>query len=173
MSQQPDLPAILARMAAFPAALESLLRDLPPEVAYGRGPEDSWSIAEIVEHLVDEEQVDFGPRLRAVLEDPEQDWAPIDPEGLVESRRGQERSLAETLRSFASLRAESIAWLSELEGSDWQASKSHPQAGTLCAGELLASWAAHDALHLRQLAQRLHERVEEDAGFDASYAGGW
>ncbi|MCP4798050.1 MAG: DinB family protein, partial [Phycisphaeraceae bacterium] len=49
-----------------------------------------------------------------------------------------------------------------------------PRSGSLRAGDLLAAWCAHDALHLRQLARRLHElTVVRGGGFDAGYAGDW
>jgi hypothetical protein len=36
----------------------------------------------------------------------------------------------------------------------------------------MASWAAHDALHLRQIAKRLYELTARDAGrYSAGYAG--
>ena len=46
--------------------------------------------------------------------------------------------------------------------------------GGLSAGDLLASWAAHDWLHLRQIAKRRHELTARDAGkFSIAYAGRW
>ncbi|NUP91044.1 MAG: DinB family protein, partial [Candidatus Sumerlaeia bacterium] len=48
----------------------------------------------------------------------------------------------------------------------------HPKAGPLRAGDLLAAWAAHDALHLRQIAKRLLDLARRDAGgFKTDYAG--
>ena len=42
------------------------------------------------------------------------------------------------------------------------------------AGDLLASWCAHDALHLRQVAKRLHQLTDAQAGdFEVGYAGDW
>ncbi len=42
------------------------------------------------------------------------------------------------------------------------------------AGTLFASWLAHDALHLRQIAKRMYELAVRDAGsFDTKYAGDW
>ncbi|MBK7403801.1 MAG: hypothetical protein IPJ41_04000 [Phycisphaerales bacterium] len=57
---------------------------------------------------------------------------------------------------------------------DWNRAYHHPKLGSLRAGDLLAAWAAHDALHLRQIAKRMHELASHDApGFDAAYAGEW
>ena len=40
--------------------------------------------------------------------------------------------------------------------------------------DLLTSWAAHDALHLRQIAKRLFQLAERDGGeYNSRYAGEW
>jgi hypothetical protein len=137
-------------------------------------PSGAWSILEIVCHLGDEEVDDFRTRLRLTLEDPSQDWPKIDPEGWARERRYNERDLGESLERFARERAASVAWLRSLRDVDWSRAATHPRLGSLRAGDLMASWAAHDALHLRQIAKRLHELAAADApGFDAGYAGEW
>jgi len=168
-----NLDALLARMARFPDVLDALLAGIPDAEARWRHDGEGWSLVEIVDHLVDEEELDFGPRLRVVLEDPTRDFEPIDPEGVVAARRDQERDLGAARARFRTLRAASIAWLRTLGDADWDAEKVHPDIGTLCAGDLLGCWADHDALHLRQLAHRLHRLAERDSGYDVSYAGGW
>jgi hypothetical protein len=167
------LQPILARMARFPDVLDALLVGVSDDEARWRHADEAWSMVEVVDHLVDEEELDFGPRLRVVLEDPTQDYVPTDPEGIVLQRRGEARDLGDALARFRELRAGSLAWLHTLEGADWEQEKRHPQIGTLSAGDLLASWAAHDALHLRQLAHGLHLLAEHDSGCDGSYGGGW
>jgi hypothetical protein len=48
-----------------------------------------------------------------------------------------------------------IAWLKGLQSPDWNLWYAHPNApgGRVHAGDLLASWVAHDFLHIRQLAR--------------------
>jgi hypothetical protein len=133
-----------------------------------------WSLLEIACHLLDEEREDFRARLRLLLEDPAQPWPPIDPEGWVTARGYAERDLATVLRELEAERRASVAWLRGLGEVDWTVAHEHPVLGPLRAGDLLTSWAAHDALHLRQLARRLHQEVERDAGdFSPDYAGPW
>ena len=56
---------------------------------------------------------------------------------------------------------------------DWAVAKTHPK-GDLSAGDLLASWAAHDLLHLRQIAKRLHGMLDTLGDpFTVGYAGTW
>src|SRR5690606_10869240 len=130
-------------------------------------------ILEVICHLADEEADDFRARTRLTLEDPAREWPKIDPEGWARDRNYNERDLSAELDRFAAARAESLAWLRSLHEPDWQSTHEHPR-GNLTAGDLMASWAAHDALHLRQIARRLHELAARDApGRDIGYAGPW
>ena len=52
--------------------------------------------------------------------------------------------------------------------------RSGPKIGPIRAGDLLASWAAHDMLHLRQIAKRKFELIQQAGGeFTTDYAGPW
>ena len=168
-----NLKSITGRMARYPDALDALLGGLSEEEACWRNDDESWSLVEVVEHLVDEELLDFGPRLEVVLENPAATYTAIDPEASVLALRGQRGDLGQALARFRELRMASISWLRGLDEADWEQTKSDPDIGTLTAGDLLTSWACHDALHLRQIARELHHLAERDSGHDGSYAGGW
>jgi hypothetical protein len=113
---------------------------------------DKWSMLEVLNHLHDEERDDFRTRLRLVLQNPKQDWPPIDPQGWAVERKYNARDPGQSLVSFERERLASIAWLRNLDSPDWDNAASHPIAGSLSAGDLLAAWLAHDFLHMRQLA---------------------
>ena len=151
--------------------LERLLGRRSPQDLAWRPPGGGWSLVEIVGHLLDEERGDFRPRLRALLEDPGRPWEPIDPEGWVRERRHQERALADLLAELRAEREASRIWLAGLVEVDWGRTHAHPVLGAVSAGGLLASWAAHDVLHLRQIAGRLVELVQRSAApHDTTYA---
>jgi uncharacterized damage-inducible protein DinB len=167
-----DANALMRRLERFPGALAALLAGLPEEDWRWRPAEGGWSILEVVNHLADEEVEDFRARTRSTLEDPERDWTPIDPAGAVVTRRHQEKDPAESLRRYAAERANSLAWLRGLAAPRWENERRHPVAGALRAGDLLAAWAAHDALHLAQVARRLHALAARDgAPYSVGYAG--
>ncbi len=145
-----------------------------PEEARFKPPTGAWSILEIINHLADEEVDDFRRRLELILRDPALPWPPIDPEGVAAARQYNQQDLDESVDRFMRQRAESVRWLRSLGRVDWAAEHAHPTAGPISTGDLLASWAAHDALHLRQIAKRLHELAGRDApGFQTAYAGQW
>lgn len=161
-----------ARLAATPAALAALLEALGDADARWRPDSGGWSLVEILGHLADEDELDFGRRLKLLLDDPGATWPGIDPERTVAERGHAERGLSEQLSSFASRRAESLAWLAELSELGEEPVYQHPQLGAFTPADLLANWTAHDLLHTRQILTRLWQLTRRDAG-DRSleYAG--
>ncbi len=165
---------MIDRMNAFPGALAALLAVVNDDDAHWKPPHGAWSIVEIINHLVDEESEDFRTRVRLTLEAPGNPWPSIDPEGAATEREYNKRGLVESLERFASARAESILWLRSLDDPDWSKTHTHPKWGEFRAGDIFASWCAHDALHLRQIAKRLYELTQRDGtGFRTAYAGDW
>ncbi len=167
--------AIIRRLESVGASIPGLVGGLTPEEACWKPPSGAWSILETVCHLGDEEVDDFRARLAFVLEQRPGDPPAIDPEGWARERRYNERDLNQALGRFSDERRRSIAWLRSLPGStDWSLAYRHPKFGPIHAGDFLASWAAHDALHVRQIAKRLWELAGRDApAFETSYAGEW
>ncbi|MEL7473424.1 MAG: DinB family protein [Planctomycetota bacterium] len=165
--------ALLDRLERFPAALCAVVGVVTPPDHLYRASAPDWSILEIVCHLAEEEKRDFPPRLRSTLEDPEREWPPIDPEGWAIEGAYRERDLATELVAFESRRAVSVAEIRAWPSPNWDHLKQHPKH-PIRAGDLLASWCDHDALHLRQIARRLHELAQRDAEpYETRYAGDW
>jgi DinB superfamily len=172
--QRETFKAMVERMDAMPSAIAALAHSLTDSDARWRPADGGWSILEIINHLADEEVEDFRARLQLTLEDPTQTWTAIDPESAATDRAYNERDLGESVERFATARTESVAWLQSLQNPSWSVAHQHPSIGLLSAGDLFASWCDHDALHLRQIAKRLHQLAQRDAaGFSTSYAGQW
>ncbi len=170
-----DSETLIGRLARFSHALPAVVRCFSSTDVVWKPDAASWSALEIVCHLADEEAEDFPTRVFLTLEDPAMDWPGIDPEGWAASRGYQSRDLKAELARFVDLRAQNIEKLGSLENPDWSSTKVHPEFGDMVASDLLAAWCAHDALHLRQLAKRLHQLANRDAGTDSTtrYAGTW
>lgn len=166
--------AIIERMDRLSSVLPALVSGLSREEALWRPDAQTWSILEVVCHLADEEAGDFRPRLERTLAEPQTEWDPIDPEGWALARHYREADLEEATARFVAERQRSVVWLMGLGRVDWSRVYEHPRLGSIRAGDLLAAWAAHDALHLRQIAKRLYELAAHDApGFETVYAGEW
>ncbi len=166
--------AIISRLERFPATLRAACAGLNPKDALYRTDNKSWSILEVVEHLADEGLLDFPKRLESTLKDPTTPWDPIDPEGWATAHNYRDQDLAEQIELFTNRRAERVAWARGLTSPAWDNAYQHPSAGPVRAGDLLAAWGVHDALHLRQISKRLFELGVRDGGQHKSeYAGEW
>jgi hypothetical protein len=172
-----NLQWIIAHMADNAARIKEFVGGVSPEQARWKPDDDSWSILEVVCHLLDEEKLDFKVRLDIILHHPDRAWPPIDPVGWVSERNYNEQNPAESLQGFLSARAESLDWLRQLdedsEPPDWDATYK-TSWGTIRAGDMLAAWVAHDLLHLRQLVE-LHWAWTNFrlSSYNPRYAGKW
>ena len=163
----------ITRLAEGAAAIQAMGQGIAEEQAHRKPDPDAWSVLEVVNHLWDEEREDFRQRIDHTLHCPGEAWPPIDPGGWVTARRYNERALAPALAGFLSARDESLAWLRGLRSPDWEAAYQAPW-GEITAGDLLASWVAHDLLHLRQLVElRWFLITKELEPYGIEYAGSW
>jgi hypothetical protein len=169
-----DVEHFITRFSHNAETIGSLVRGVGEEQARWKPSPEEWSILEVINHLYDEERLDFRTRLDLLLHQPEQPWPGIDPAGWVTERSYNSRDVEDSLNHFLLERQRSLAWLRGLSAPDWAAYREHPQAGKLSAGDLLASWLAHDFLHLRQMAQ-LHWQYTAlvAAPYAVDYAGPW
>ncbi len=126
----------------------------------------------MINHLAYEEEHDFRARLDLVLHSPQQALAPGDPaRGVTE--QGRQRGLDLACEGFLEARQESLTWLRTLQSPDWDQAVEEP-FGFLRAGDILAAWAAHDLLHLRQLIElRYHYLAQRVKPYGVAYAGDW
>ncbi|MGE3109934.1 MAG: DinB family protein [Phycisphaerales bacterium] len=166
--------ALIDRLGRMQSAFPALLAGVPDDEARWKPASGAWSILEIARHMLDEEILDFRTRVRLTLQDPELPWPPTDPQGWAQEKRYNQDDLKTTARQFAREREQSVAWLRSLRNPEWSRAHVHPRFGPLHAGMLLTCWAAHDALHVRQIAKRLFELSARDgAGYSTAYAGEW
>jgi hypothetical protein len=168
-----DLDQLTTQLARQVAAIHALVRDVPDEQARWKPSPNDWSILEVIHHLYDEEIEDFRAHLDHILHHAGQPWPRIDPGGWVTQRRYNQQDPAGMLAKFMAARQESLAWLHSLEAPDWDAAFAMPW-GSLTAGDMLASWVAHDLLHLRQLVELQYAWTQQAVSpHSAEYAGEW
>ena len=168
-----NLDYFIERFSNNRAVFTGLLRDVSLEQARWKPLPDKWSMLEVVNHLYDEEREDFRQRLQLTLANPGQAWPAINPRGWVAERRYNERELGTSLQQFLAERENSLAWLRQLSNPRWENSNDGPN-GRLSAGDLLASWLAHDFLHIRQLARLHWQHIGASSQpYQTTYGGPW
>jgi hypothetical protein len=154
--------------------IEALSSQVGEQQARWKPDAETWSLLEVVNHLYDEEMLDFRTRLEILLSGSGAEWPPINPPAWVVERGYNTRELPESLQNFLAEREKSIHWLSSLENPNWQASATAPWSREMQAGEMFASWVAHDLLHIRQLTELHWAWLNRQAGdYPVGYAGDW
>ena len=168
-----DVEHLASEMAGNAARVAALVQRIPERQARWRPDRGTWSMLEVINHLWDEEREDFRVRIDYTLHRHGEPWPGIDPGGWVTQRRYNERNLEESVAGFLSAREASLAWLRQLGAPDWGTPYEAPW-GTIRAGDVFASWVAHDLLHTRQLVE-LHWAYPQGQVQPSStnYAGEW
>jgi hypothetical protein len=168
-----DYDYLIRQLSQNARRIEALVRDIPVDEARWKPSPESWSILEVVNHLLDEERGDFRVRLDIILHHPDRQPPSIDPEGWVTERQYNQRDLDESLQGFLDERQKSLEWLESLVAPDWDGEYSMP-FGSIRAGDMLAAWVTHDQLHMRQIVEIQRANVEVKARpYSLEYAGEW
>ena len=173
-----DIPTTIRQLSANARAIQSLVEGISPEQESWKPGPESWSLKDTLEHLYNEERIDFRKHLGELLHQPPQAWGTGGPEEWL-----RVSSCIEALQGFRGEREASLAWLQSLETSpaapNWSAEQAVPfgpsgERMTIQAGDVLVSWVAHDHLHLRQINELLFAWNERQAApHSVQYAGGW
>ncbi|HLO13729.1 MAG TPA: DinB family protein [Anaerolineales bacterium] len=161
--------------------IRALLLNITQEEARTRPTAEAWSILEVICHLYDEEREDFrehldfilSTSLKAGLHRQNEEWHSIDPQGWVLQRKYNEQDFAEMQNNFFVERQKSLEWLKSLSNPNWETAHTS-QFGSLQAGDMFASWVAHDNLHIRQLVELRRMKIENiTRPYKIEYAGDW
>jgi hypothetical protein len=168
-----ELDRFISQMADDAQRVRALVEGISDEQARWRPDPDSWSILEVVNHLLDEEREDFRAFLDLALHRPDEPRPRINPGAWVTERGYNERDLDKSVQGFLAAREESLAWLQGLSSPDWEAIYQAPW-GPIRAGDVFAAWVAHDLLHIRQLVE-LHwaYTTQQLQPYEVDYAGEW
>ena len=151
----------------------ALLSGITQEDAQIKPNPESWSMLEVVCHLYDEEREDFREHLDFILHRQNEEWHRINPQGWVTERKYNEQDLGESQAKFFEERKKSLEWLKGLSSANWETNYTS-QFGSMKAGDMFASWVAHDNLHIRQLVELRRMRIENiSKPYEIEYAGDW
>jgi hypothetical protein len=169
-----NLEFFIARLSANAKVIELLCKETSGEQALWKQSTEKWSLQQIVYHLSQTEEKDFRPRLEKTLRDAGEDWQPLVASEMRPEETVGADNLNEYLQNFLAEREKSIDWLKTIESPNWENSHRHNEQSTLAAGDLLASWLAHDYLHIKQIIRLQYDYVNSiSAPFKIEYAGKW
>src|SRR5882724_4338312 len=108
-----DLDKTVSLLTRTPAALDALLRDLPEEWTSRNEGEGTWSVFDVVGHLIHGERTDWMVRTKLILNSGEsQAFEKFDR--WAQARESQGKTLGQLLDEFARLRSENLRELRAL-----------------------------------------------------------
>ena len=167
-----NLQQTLSLLARTPATLKALLLDLPEAWTLRNEGEGTWSVFDVVGHLIHGERTDWMARTKMVLQFGEgRAFERFDRLAMI--RESQGKSLAELLNEFSRARSENLDELRalNLQPEDLARRGRHPALGVVTLSELLATWAVHDLTHLHQISRIMAYQYRTAVGPWSAYLG--
>jgi len=160
-----DLDLSTEILTRTPATLRALLGGLSDPWVRGTEGPGTFSVFDVVGHLIDGEETDWIPRARIILAGgPDPRFEPYDR--FRHRARNRDRSLPSLLEEFSALRGANVEELRSwrLTAGALDLPGAHPSFGRVRLRELLAAWVVHDLGHVAQAARVMAKQFREAAG---------
>ncbi|MDD7887915.1 DinB family protein [Flavivirga sp. 57AJ16] len=148
-----------------PNTLNAMLSNLSDAWIYTNEGDNTWSVFDIVGHLIHGEKTDWIIRAKMILSDSEnKTFESFDRFAQFENSKG--KTLQQLLEAFSELRAKNLKALKQLEITESQLDMkaTHPELGEVTLKELLATWVAHDLGHMAQIARVMAKQYKDEVG---------
>ena len=148
-----------------PRVLKSMLQHLSLEwISVNEGP-GTWSVYDVIGHLIHGEKTDWMPRALIILSDKaDKSFEPFDR--FAQMQQSGTASLPQLLEEFSQLRKMNIEKLKEqaIGESTLQEKGIHPAFAQVTLGQLLATWTVHDLNHVAQISRVIAKQYKEAVG---------
>ena len=148
-----------------PAVLKLMLQHLSTEwTLVNEGP-GTWSVYDIIGHLINGEKTDWMPRALIILSDKaDKRFEPFDR--FAQMQQSNTASLPQLLEEFCSLRKKNIEKLKEknISTNTLEEKGIHPAFGAVTLSQLLATWTVHDLNHIAQISRVMAKQYKQAVG---------
>jgi uncharacterized damage-inducible protein DinB len=145
---------LLDAYRSAPVTLRALVTGADDALVKRQPVEGEWSVIEIVTHLADAEEMVI-KRIERMLTEDDPALPAYSPDDLADARGYRSRDLSEELDRFESVRGALVFRLEELDDSGWTRTGQHEEVGEITVEDMTAHMAAHDSVHLAQIARIL------------------
>jgi uncharacterized damage-inducible protein DinB len=148
-----------------PNVLIMMLQGLSPEWTSNNEGAETWSVFDVLGHLIEGEKTDWISRMNIILSDePDKTFKPFDRFAQIEESKG--KSLTELLSEFKSLRQHNIEHLKlkQLTDDDLLRTGIHPAFGEVTLSQLLSTWTVHDLNHIAQISRIMAKQYKSAVG---------
>ena len=148
-----------------PVLLFEMLNNISNDWIYKNEGGESWSVFDVVGHLIEGEKTDWIPRMKIILSDKiDKTFEPFNRFSQLEEI--QQKTLEQLLTDFAALRKKNVKYLISKQLSTKELAKKgiHPAFGEVTLFQLLSTWAVHDLNHIAQISRIMAYQYKSDVG---------
>jgi len=148
-----------------PNVLIAMLQDISSDWTSPNEGGDSWSVYDIIGHLIHGEKTDWVPRTEIILsENSDKKFTPFDRFAQFEDSKG--KTLNQLLKEFKMLRERNIEQLRSKKITDKNLEEIgiHPAFGNVTLSQLLSTWVVHDLNHIAQISRVMAKQFKVEVG---------
>jgi len=148
-----------------PGVLIQLTKDLSADWIMNNEGGESWSVFDVIGHLIHGEKTDWMTRTDIILlTGPHKEFKPFDRFAQLEESKG--KSLEQLLNEFKSARELNLKKLKgfNLTEADYKKTGIHPKFGAVTLSQLISAWTVHDLDHLSQISRVMAKQYKEQSG---------
>ncbi|HEX8264778.1 MAG TPA: DinB family protein, partial [Pyrinomonadaceae bacterium] len=148
-----------------PEVLETMLQNVSADWTENNEGGETWSVFDVLGHLVHGEKTDWIARMEIILSDaPDKKFAPFDRFAQFED--SEAKTLRELLEEFKGLRKKNVDVLrsKKLTTENLEQKGVHPAFGEVTLKQLLATWTVHDLDHISQISRVMAKQYKEAVG---------
>ncbi len=147
-----------------PGVLAAMTLHLAGEWLFTNEGGETWSVFDVLGHLVHGEKTNWIQRLDYILEGQQRPFETFDRFAQFEESKG--KTIDQLLTAFRQLREHNIALLLHkgITAEHYELIGHHPVFGAVKLSELLATWVAHDLDHIAQIARVMAKQYKEAVG---------
>ncbi|WP_136669190.1 DinB family protein [Flavobacterium sp. H122] len=160
-----DLNKSITILSKTPQVLETLLSNIHQDWTHNSEGENTWSVFDVLGHLIHGEKTDWIVRSEIILSSKEnKTFEPFDRFAMITDKPN--KIAQDLLEEFAKLRAENLEKLKafKLTESDLSKKGIHPELGIVTLKELLSCWVVHDLNHLSQISRVMAFQYKTEVG---------
>jgi len=148
-----------------PQVLITMLQNISSDWTSVNEGGDTWSVYDIIGHLIHGEKTDWMPRTAIILsENSDKAFTPFDRFAQFENSKG--KSLNQLLNEFKLLRESNVEHLrsKNITAKNLEQTGIHPAFGEVTLSQLLATWVAHDLNHIAQICRVMAKQYKTAVG---------
>ncbi len=148
-----------------PNVLITMLQDISADWTSVNEGGETWSVYDIIGHLIHGEKTDWMPRTDIILsENSDKIFRPFDRFAQFEDSKG--KSLSQLLSEFRILRESNVEQLrsKKLSDKDLEEKGIHPAFGEVTLSQLLSTWVVHDLNHIAQISRVMAKQYKTEVG---------